>query len=270
MAEFPWKKKSMSINLVVFKQEEGDKVLRLQRTLYGLCQSPQYFYKYFTEHLIKQGLTPSNFDPCLFLSSTPIVIIYVNDILIYGKDEKKIDNFIVRMKTEDVALNKEGTKEGYLGVDIQQHKNQITFTQIGLTKRIIEALGLDSKFTTAVATPAEKAALGKDVDGPPVSGQVNYASVIGMLLYVGHSCPDIAFATHQCAHYTFAPKQLHEDGLKRIGRYLKGTLTKSLILHPSDDLKIDCYPDVNFAGLWNCDNKNDPHCMCLKLSSFVD
>jgi hypothetical protein len=88
---------------------------------------------------------------------------------------------------------------------------------------IIDALGLDSKFTTAVATPAEKAALRRDVDGPPASGQVYYASVIGMLLYLGHSCPDIAFATHQCACYTFSPKQSHEDALKRIGCYLKGT-----------------------------------------------
>jgi hypothetical protein len=58
------------------------------------------------------------------------------------------------MKTEDVALHKEGTADGYLGVDIQQHENQITFTQIGLTKCIIDTLGLDSTFTMAVVTPA--------------------------------------------------------------------------------------------------------------------
>ena len=60
------------------------------------------------------------------------------------------------MKTEDVALHKEGTAERYLGVAIRQHKNQITFTQIGLTKHIIDTLGLDSKYTTVVATPAER------------------------------------------------------------------------------------------------------------------
>jgi hypothetical protein len=103
--------------------------------------------------------------------------------------------------------------------------------------------------------------LGKDIDGPPASGQVNYASVIGMLLYLGHSRPNIPFATHQCACYTFAPKQSHKHALKRIGHYLKGTLDKGLILTPSDDLKIDCYPDADFSGLWNCDNKNDPHCV---------
>ncbi len=189
------------------------------------------------------------------------MIIYVNDILIYGREEKEIDDYIAQIKTEDVALHKEGTAEGYLGVAIQWHENQITFTEIGLTKRIIDALGLDSKYTTAVATPSEKAALGRDVDGSPSSGQVNYASVIRMLLYLGHSRPDIAFATHQCACYTFSPKQLHEDALKGIGRYLKGTLDKGLILGPSDDLKIDCYSDTDFAGLWNHDDKNDQHCV---------
>jgi hypothetical protein len=71
------------------------------------------------------------------MSSSLLVIIYVDNILIYGKSEDKINHFNGHMKTEDVALNKEGTVEGYLGVDIQQHGNQLTFTQVRLTKRII-------------------------------------------------------------------------------------------------------------------------------------
>ncbi len=244
-----------------FKCGDSTEVLRLKRTLYGLCQSPQYFLKYFTEPLVRKGLTPSNFDPCLFMSTTIIFIIYVDDILIYCKSKDEVNDFICQMKTEDVALNKEGSADGYLSVDIQCNGHQITFTQVGLTKRIIDTLGLDSKHSTAVATPAKKAALGKDIDGPPASDQVNYASMIGMLLYLGHSRPDIAFATHQCACYTFAPKQSHVNALKSIGQFLKGTLDKGLILTPSDDLKIDFYPDADFAGLWNPDNKNDPHCI---------
>jgi hypothetical protein len=53
-----------------FKHGDGTGVLRLKQTLYGLRQSPQYFLKYFTERLVRQSLTPSNFDPCLFMSST--------------------------------------------------------------------------------------------------------------------------------------------------------------------------------------------------------
>jgi hypothetical protein len=77
-----------------FKRGSGTEVLRLRCTLYGLCQSPRYFFKYFTEHLVRQGLTPSLFDPCLFMTSSMIVIIYVDDILIYGKSVNEIDDFI--------------------------------------------------------------------------------------------------------------------------------------------------------------------------------
>ena len=80
------------------------------------------------------------------MSNSLIVILYVNDILIYGKSEAEIDGFIDRLKQDDIALHKEGTAEGYLGVDIQRNGDKITLLQEGLTKRIIAALGLDSKF----------------------------------------------------------------------------------------------------------------------------
>jgi hypothetical protein len=188
-----------------FKQGNSNDVLCLKQTLYGLKQAPCYIFKYFTERLISQGLTPLENDPYLFMSSTLIVIIYVDDILIYGKCNDEINNFIARMKSEDVALHLKGTAEGYLGVDIQQKGGKITLVQEGLTKRIIDALGLNSKYSTSFQTPAKSSALGKeDVDGKDASGSIsiNYPSVVGMLLYLGHSCPDISFATHQCARYT--------------------------------------------------------------------
>jgi hypothetical protein len=137
----------------------------------------------------------------------------------------------------------------------------ITLKQEGLTKTIIEALGLDSKYSTPVDTPAKSAALGRDIGGKVASRSINYASVVGMLLYLGHSRQDVSFATHQYAQYTHSPKQSHENALKRIGCYLKGTLTKGLILNPSKTLNIDCYLDADFAGLWTRDIKQDPHCV---------
>jgi hypothetical protein len=82
-----------------------------------------------------------------------------------------------------------------------------------------------------------------------------------MLLYLGHSWPDISFATHQCARYTHSPKQTHEDALKQIGQYLKGTIKNGLILNPSNTFEIDCYPDADFAGLWTQEDTHDPHCV---------
>jgi hypothetical protein len=233
-----------------FYRGQGNEVLRLKRTLYGLKQSSRYFFQYLTKHLVKQGLTASAFDPCLFISKNLIVVIYVDDILIYGRTAAEIDALIVNLQKDDISLNKEGTAEGYVGVDIGTEGSTVILRQEGLTKRIISALGLDSKFFTPVDTPVENKALGKDIDGKNASGSINYASVIGMLLYLSHSRPDISFATHQCARYTHSPKQSHEDALKRIGRFLKGTLKGGLILTPSNDFRIDCYPDADLASLW--------------------
>eukprot|EP00804_Cyclotella_cryptica_P001528 CCRYP_003749-RA/>CCRYP_003749-RA protein AED:0.13 eAED:-0.00 QI:0/0/0/1/0/0.33/3/0/1355 len=159
----------------------------------------------------------------------------------------------------------EGTAEGFLGVDIVRSPSstspQITLLQTGLTKRIIEAVGLCSSLSTPINTPAETSPLPKDADGQPASGSFNYAAVVGMLLYLsGHSRPDIAFAVHQCARYTFKPSRRHELAPIRIGRYLKGTMDKGLIMTPSPEPRIDCYPDADFAGLYGHEDARDPHC----------
>jgi hypothetical protein len=60
----------------------GDKVLHLKKTLYGLKQSLQYFMEYLSDRLLKLGLSPSKYDQCLFMNKAIIWIIYVNNILI--------------------------------------------------------------------------------------------------------------------------------------------------------------------------------------------
>jgi hypothetical protein len=57
------------------------------------------------------------------------------------------------------------------------------------------------------------------------------------------------------------PRRSHEEALKRIGRYLKGTINEGLVLRPTETLDIDCYVDADFAGLWPHEEKTDPSCV---------
>jgi hypothetical protein len=91
-----------------------------------------------------------------------------------------------------------------------------------------------------------------------------------MPLYLKHSHPDISVATHQCARYTHSPKMSQENAFKKIGRYLKGNLDHGLILNPSNELKIDCYPDADFAGIWNRDDVQDPHYVCSRTGYVIN
>jgi hypothetical protein len=179
------------------------------------------------------------------------VIVYVDDLLIYSRTDSPIGNLISKLKEDGIWIRKEDLAAGFLGVDMKEGPNgSLTLTQTGLIDRVIKALGLHASYSTKKDTPAETSPLPKDANGEPADPTFNYASIIGMLLYLsGHSRPDIAFAVHQCARYTFSPTKKHTNALKRIGRYLKGTRDKGIIMRPSHKLDVDCFPDADFAGL---------------------
>ena len=145
----------------------------------------------------------------------------------------------------------------FLGIQFTRRGATIELTQTGLIKRVIEAA--DMIDCNTCDTPAEHKPLGKDPSGAAFSESWHYASVVGMLLYLAsNSRPDIAFAVHQCARFTHAPKQSHAKAIKRIIRYLKGTSDRGLIMRPTKELKIDCFVDADFAGLWGVEDPDDP------------
>jgi hypothetical protein len=210
---------------------------------------------------MENGLQQSKYDPCLFMNATMFVIVYVDDLLIYAPTDTIINDFITSMQHDEISLRRKGTAEGYLGVDITHVDGEIHLTQSGLSTRILTALGLN-KYSTTCLTPAEVSPLPRDIDGERACGTINYASVVGMMLYLcGHTRPDLSFAVHQCARYTFAPTRRHEKALLRIGHYLRGTSDKGLIMKPSPTFNLDCYPDADFAGMWKTEDSCDPHCV---------
>ena len=140
-------------------------VYKLRRNIYGLRQSPRNFFQYLSDKLLAEGLKPSRLDPCLFVGDKVIAVIYVDDVLLYSKSTEAIDDLLSNLKKAGVSICKEGTAEGFLGVDIFREETEsgpiITLLQRGLAKRIVDALGLCSQYTTALCTPAEASPLPK-------------------------------------------------------------------------------------------------------------
>ena len=105
--------------------------------------------------------------------------------------------------------------------------------------------------TNAKGTPAECKLLVKDENGKPQQDTFNYASVVGMLLYLsGHTRPDLVYSVSQVARFMFNPKHSHGIAIKQIARYLIGTKDKGMIIKPTSTIDIDAYPDADFAGLY--------------------
>jgi hypothetical protein len=238
------------------------KVLKLKKTLYGLRQSPRAFWKYLTKAMEAVNMKVSKLDPCLFIGDQVMAVAFVDDILFWSTDQAYIDELGVKLREQGLLLEQEDDAAGFLGVKMTKTKEgYLEMKQTGLIDRIIEALGLDTKLATNKWTPAEGTPSTKDEDGEGPQGSFSYASVVGMLLYLsGHSRPDIAYAVNCCARYMFNPRLSHEKALKRIGRYLKATRDQGLVLRPSGQLKVDAYPDADFAGLYGYEKMNDPAC----------
>ena len=246
-------------------------VLKLNRSLYGLRQSPRNFFEHLKERLESIGFEQSKCDPCLFLKGEITCLVYVDDCLFFGRSRNVLDKAIADLKDAEMDLNIEDDVAGFLGVLL--HKNEdgtVTLTQTGLIDRILSVLGLVS--ANGTKTPAPKPALPRDVDGEPFVEDYNYASVVGMMMYLAcNSRPDIAFAVHQCARHTHKPTALHAKYLKQIGRYLRHTRDKGMIIKPIMDntLHLECFADADFAGLYGREDGQDPHCVRSRTGYLI-
>ena len=140
-------------------------VYKLQKSLYGLKQSPKNFFEHLKSQLEGIGFEQSNADACLFIKGDCICITYVDDILMFAKDDNIINTVITNLRSQGAQLEKEEDVAGFLGVKIDRDEDAgiITMTQTGLIDRSITMLGLDD--CNAKDTPATHGTLPKDADG---------------------------------------------------------------------------------------------------------
>ena len=193
-----------------------------------------------------------------------VCIVYVDDTILAGPDKAALNNEIKGLgvstdkQVHSFGLQDEEEVGDFLGIRIEKiGDSKFHLTQIGLINKVLETTNMTD--CNLCPTPASVVPLRSDTTGEQFKESWNYATVIGMLMYLsGNSRPDIAFAVHQCARFTHAPHQSHAKAIKFILQYLQSTKEKRIIFNPSKYMQVDCYVDADFAGLWNVKNDQDP------------
>jgi hypothetical protein len=242
----------------------ANKVLHLLKSLYGLRQAPRTFFEKLKSGLEERGWQQSAIDPCLFLKSGMMCVVYVDDTIFASADvadlEREITSLGISTETQchTFALRDEGEVSAFLGIQIKKTgTNEFLLTQTGLIDKVLAVTKLTE--CNGCDTPATVDPLHADKDGEPFSEDWGYDVVIGMLMYLaGNTRPDIAYAVHQAARFTHGARKSHAAGVKRILRYLKKTKNEGLILKPGSDQRVDCYVDADFGGLFSVEDKQDP------------
>ena len=208
---------------------KGDYVCKLKKALYGLKQAPRAWYERLDSYLQLQNFTRGYADCnlyCIIDGENMIIMeVYVDDI-IFGSDDEKISKEFAKKMQIEFEMSLLGELNFFPGLQIIQSNEGIFIHQTKYIKDMLRKFEFeDSK---PVSTPmtmgckVSKEDESKDVD------QKSYRSMIGSLLYVTSSRPDVKQVVGMVARFQLASKENHVQAVKRIFRYLKGTINLGL------------------------------------------
>ena len=227
-------------------------VCRLKRSIYGLKQSPRCWNQTLDVQLKKMGFVQSTSDPCIYTSSKEdllILAVYVDDIVLEGKSEKKIAD--VKSSLAKIFQVKDmGEMHYFLGVSVKQNP-KTGETWIGqplYTQTILQKFGMEN--AKPMHTPADpNNKLLKATEKCEMADPVLYQSAVGSLLYLSNwTRPDITYAVSNVSRFCTNPTKQHWPAVKRIMRYLKGTPNHGLVYSKKDSKTCVGYSDADWAG----------------------
>ncbi|GKA73120.1 uncharacterized mitochondrial protein-like protein [Tanacetum coccineum] len=211
------------------KQEEGfkdpdhpEKVYKVVKALYGLHQAPRAWYETLANYLLGNGFKRGKIDQTLFIKKQKgdilLVQVYVDDI-IFGSTNKEL---------------------------LQQKEDGIFISQDKYVAEILKKFNYTDVKSASTLVDLENP-LVKDGDADDVDVHL-YRSMIGSLMYLTTSRPDIMFAVCACAIFQVTLKISHLLAVKRIFRYLKGKPTLGLWYSRDSPFELVAYTDSDYAG----------------------
>jgi len=177
-----------------------------------------------------------------------IAQIYVDDIVFGGMSNKMVQHFIQQMQSE-FEMSLVGELTYFLGLQVKQMEDTIFISQSKYAKNIVKKFGLDNSGhkRTPAATYLK---LTKDESGISFDQSI-YISMIGSLLYLLASRPDITFVVGVCTRYQAEPKMSHLTQVKRILKYINNTSDYGILYSYNANCKLMGYCDANWAGSAN-------------------
>ena len=224
-------------------------ILKLNKLLYGVCQSSCNWWDLTKSSLeTRRYANQSTTYPCVFIGNKPIAMVRMDSCIIFSRKGYGIaDNLIKYLKEENLNFDfiHEGDPQQYLGIDIMKHKDgRSNTTQPHLIERCNALVGQDTNINSKT-TITTKLMLHKNAEGLERKHSWEYIQTVDMLTYKKCiSRPDISMATHQAAIFFNNPKLSHERCIYIVGRYLKVTKDKSVLLNPDSKKGLECYISV--------------------------
>ncbi|GJR86978.1 putative ribonuclease H-like domain-containing protein [Tanacetum coccineum] len=230
--------------------DHPDKVYKVVKALYGLHQAPRAWYETLANYLLSNGFKRGKIDQTLFIKKQKgdilLVQVYVDDIILWLTNKGVMHWFCEANEGISFDCVHMGELTFFLGLQVQQKEDGIFISQDKYVAEILKKFNYSDVKSASTHVDLEKPLI-KDGDTDDVDVHL-YRSMIGSLMYLTASRPDIMFAVCACARFQFTPKTSHLLAVKKIFRYLKGKPTLGLWYSRDSPFERVAYTNSDYAG----------------------
>lgn len=241
-----------------------DHVCLLHRSLYGLKQAPRAWYQRFSTFATRVGFVQSKLDSSLFIlkrgSDFAYLLLYVDDIVLTASSPSLLQAITTSLGSE-FSMTDMGELHHFLGIKVQRNDAGLFLSQRNYAADILHRADM-SNCNPCTTLPDSHAKLSA-TDSPPVSDATQFRSLAGALQYLTFTRPDIFFAVQQICLFMHDPRENHLHALKRILRYIKGTISHGLQLYKTASTDLVAYSDADWAGCPNTRRSTSGYCVFL-------
>ncbi|KAK1645615.1 hypothetical protein QYE76_063420 [Lolium multiflorum] len=172
-------------------------VCRLRRSLYGLKQAPRAWFERFASVVTAAGFSPSLHDPALFVHTSPrgrtLLLLYVDDMIITGDDPEYIAFVKARLR-DQFLMTDLGPLRYFLGIEVSSTSDGFSISQEKYIQDLLARAALGDERT--VDTPMELNVKLRPTDGDPLPDPTRYRHLVGSLVYLAVTRPDISYPVH--------------------------------------------------------------------------
>ncbi|KAJ1695606.1 hypothetical protein LUZ63_012304 [Rhynchospora breviuscula] len=224
-------------------------VCKLKKALYGLKQAPRAWFFKLKNFLLSHQFKCAQSDNSLFIhqSSKTIIyiLVYVDDILITGNNDNAITELMQSLHNH-FALKNLGSLNYFLGIEAKTTSTGVHLTQTRYLSNILQRANMHT--AKPCSTPISTGVQPSKYSGTAMENPQLYRSVVGALQYATITRPDLTFAVNKVSQFMASPTDIHWQLVKRIMRYIRGTLTHGLHFKASANLALHAYCDADWAG----------------------
>ena len=196
---------------------KGEVVCKLNKSLYGLKQASRQWFSKFSEVLIQLGFVQSKADYSLFTrqqgESFMALLVYVDDVLIASNDKDKVDQFKLLLD-QKFKLKDLGDLKFFLGLEVARTDKGIALCQRKYALEVLSDAGMLGCKPSKV--PMEQNLKLSKYDGELLNDPSKYRRLVGRLLYLTITRPNITYAVHKLSQFMSKPRKPHLEAAYRV------------------------------------------------------